>query len=410
MRALLFENDQQFWFETLRVLGHAAYGSSDIGEALATAERITPGDYDGWHDAWLATADRIAAEAERSQADEHRVSARDGFLRASTYYRTAEFFLHENPGDSRVAHAYDRSVECFRAFASLSDPVIEPVEIPYETTVLQGYFYRANNSDAPRPTMILHNGFDGSSEEMHYFGGAAGIERGYNVLTFDGPGQPSAIHHRNLVLRPDWENVVGPVLDYLVVRPDVDAARIGLLGVSLGGMLAPRAAAFDSRIAAVVAVDGVYDASVPLHRAIPLEYGEIVRRANVEQDEELDRILAEAIPASPILRWAFGHGQYVTGTSSPRKFLAAYMNFNLFGGVAERISCPTLVCRAEEDLFFAGNGGIEPEPDRLFSRLTGPRTLLRFTAEEGAEAHGHSGAQRLATSRIYDWLDETLRP
>lgn len=116
------------------MLGHAAYGGSDIGEALVTAERITPGDYDGWHDAWLATADRVAAKAERGRAAGHRISARDGFLRSSTYYGTAEFFLHEHPDDSRAAHAYDRSVECFHVFAPLNDPVIELVEIPYENT------------------------------------------------------------------------------------------------------------------------------------------------------------------------------------------------------------------------------------------------------------------------------------
>ncbi|WP_216892908.1 alpha/beta hydrolase family protein [Nocardia alni] len=408
MRALLFREDPQFWFETLRLLGHAAFGGSDIGEVIATAEGITPGDYDAWHDAWLGTGERIAAEATRSRAGGHRVSARDGFLRASTYYRAAEFFLHENPDDPRVSNAYERSVDCFHAFAALSDPVVEPVEIPYEGTVLRGYFYRARGSAGQCPTIVLHNGFDGSAEEMHFFGAAAGIERGYHVLTFDGPGQPSAIHRERLVLRPDWENVVGPVLDHLASRPEVDAARIALLGLSLGGMLAPRAAAFDSRIAAVVAVDGVYGASVPLHQPIPLPYAEIVRRADAATDPELDRILDTAISESPTLRWAFGHGRYVTGTGSPREFLAAYMKFNLFDGVAEKIACPTLVCKADQDLFFAGGDGIEPEPDRLYERLTCPKTFLCFTAAEGADAHCHSGAQRLALGRIYDWLDTVL--
>lgn len=408
MRPVVFPDDSQFWFETLRVLGHAAYGGSDFGEVLATVERIDSGDYDGWYDAWLATAHRLAAEANRAKASGHSVSARDAFMRASTYYRTAEFFLHGDPTDPRIDHAYDRSVACFHEAASRFEPVIEPVEIPYEGTTLHGYLYRAGDAGQSRPTMLMHNGFDGATEEMHFFGAAAGVERGYNVLTFDGPGQPSAIHGKKLVLRPDWENVVGPILDWMIEQPGVDEDRIGLLGISLGGMLAPRAAAFERRLAAVVAVDGVYDASTPLTEPLPLDLDEITRRANAAHDEEFDALLVDAIDRSPLLRWAFGHGQYVTGTSSPRAFLASYLRFNLFDGVAERITCPTLVCAAENDLFFAGDGANRPQADLLYEHLACPKTLLRFTGEEGADAHCHVGAQRLAMARIYDWLDRTL--
>ncbi|MEV4236907.1 MULTISPECIES: alpha/beta fold hydrolase [unclassified Nocardia] len=103
----------------------------------------------------------------------------------------------------------------------------------------------------------MHNGFDGTVEEMHFFGAVAAVERGYHVLSFDGPGQPGTRHHQGLAFRPDWENVVGPVLDYVAARPEVDADRIALFGVSMGGVLAPRAAAFDQRVAALIAVDGI---------------------------------------------------------------------------------------------------------------------------------------------------------
>ena len=262
MKPVVFADDPQFWFETLRTMGHAAYGGADIGEVLTTAQNIVAGDYDSWHDQWLATADRIAAEAETQLAAGHRTSARDGLLRASNYYRAAEFFLHGNPADPRIDHAYRRATQCFQAAAALFTPAIEVVEIPYEDTVLHGYFYRAAGSEGdgtPRPTMVLHNGFDGGAEEMHYSGAAAGSERGYHVLTFDGPGHPAARHLDGLVFRPDWENVVTPVLDWVMARPEVDQSRVGLLGLSMGGLLAPRAAAFEHRLAACVADDGVYE-------------------------------------------------------------------------------------------------------------------------------------------------------
>jgi len=105
-----------------------------------------------------------------------------------------------------------------------------PVAIPYENNTLPGYFYRAGEPGVPRPTVIMHTGFDGTAEEMHFQGVAAGAERGYHVLAFDGPGQGGAVHREHLVFRPDWENVVGPVLDYALTMPGVDGTRIALWG------------------------------------------------------------------------------------------------------------------------------------------------------------------------------------
>lgn len=404
MKPLLFGDDAQFWYETQRTLGHAAYGGADIGEVLSTAQRIVAGDYDSWHDEWSATAGRVAAAAERALAAGHRVSARDGFLRASNYHRSAEFFLHGNPEDPRIDAAYVRSVECFRAAAVLFTPPVEAVRIPFEGMVLHGYLYRAAGAGAGerRPAMVLHNGFDGTAEEMHFNGAVAGVERGYHVLTFDGPGQPAARHRDGLVFRPDWENVVGPVLDWLLERPEVDRARVGLLGLSMGGLLAPRAAAYEHRLAACVAVDGVYDlgqvstANFPGPRA----HTEVALRA--DSAPEVDAAIDAMIATNPTARWAITHGSYVMGTPTPRAFLASYLDYTLADGIAEQITCPTLVCDAEEDLFFAG------QPEQLYDHLTCPRALLRFTTAEGAGAHCHSGAQRLAFARIYDCLDDVL--
>jgi pimeloyl-ACP methyl ester carboxylesterase len=405
MKPLLFPDDATFWFETLRTLGHAAYGGADIGEVLTTAQAITAGDYDSWHDQWLATADWVAAEAEKMLAEGHRISARDGLMRANNYYRAAEFFLHGNPDDPRIDHAYNRSRECFHAAAALFDPPIEPVEIPYEGTVLHGYFYRAagSGSDAgPRPTMIMHSGFDGTCEELHWIGAAAGQERGYHVLTFDGPGQPAARRLDGLVFRPDWENVITPVLDWMLARPGVDPTRVGLLGLSMGGVLAPRAAAFEHRLAACVAMDGVYDLGLTVTQNMPGTRAEAEAVLRAASAPEVDAMIEQLMATDPNIRWAATHGQYVMGVDSPRTFFASYLDYTLADGIAEQITCPTLVCDAEGDIFFDG------QPKLLFEHLACEKTLLDFTTAEGAGAHCQSGAQRLAFGRIYDWLDETL--
>jgi pimeloyl-ACP methyl ester carboxylesterase len=399
----LFADDVQFWFETERNFGAAEYGGAQFGEVLATSARIKAGDYDSWYDAWNATADQVAAEAATQLAHGHRVSARDGYLRASNYYRTSEFFLHEHPDDPRVARAYKTSVECYKICAGLYDPPIIPVEIPYEHTTLPGYFHRVDASARRRPTLILHTGFDGSAEEMHVSGARAAVERGYNVLVFDGPGQFGPIHRERLPFRPDWEKVVTPVIDFALKQPGVDPKRIALMGVSMGGELAPRAAAFDKRIAALVANDGLYDYAASYFSTVPpTQRAGFEAMIKAEHAPAVDQMLAGIMKASPTARWAFIHGMYSFGVPTPRAYLAASLAYNLRDGVAEKITCPTLVCDAEGDLFFKG------QADQLYDHLTCRKTMVRFTNAEGAGAHCQIGASRLAFARIYDWLDETL--
>jgi pimeloyl-ACP methyl ester carboxylesterase len=158
-----------------------------------------------------------------------------------------------------AGHRRHRTRRGPEAAAPLLAPPVQPVAIPYENTTLPGYFYLAGDPGIPRPAVIMHTGFDGTAEEMHFQGAAAAADCGYHVLAFDGPGQGGALHRQGLVFRPDWENVAGAVLDYARTQPGVAGERVALWGLSMGGLLAPRAAAFEHRLAAVIAVDGVYD-------------------------------------------------------------------------------------------------------------------------------------------------------
>ncbi len=197
--ALLFKDDPQFWFEIERLFGAAEYGGALFGEVIAIARQIKSGDYDGWYDAMSGAADRLADEAASQLKRGHGISARDNYLRACSYYRSAEFFLHANPADPRVKRAFERSTASYRQAAALFSPVIEPVEIPFEGTTLTGYFHHADTTGEPRKTLLLCSGFDGSPEEMHWNGGRAAVERGYNVLVFDGPGQYATVHRQGLL-------------------------------------------------------------------------------------------------------------------------------------------------------------------------------------------------------------------
>jgi pimeloyl-ACP methyl ester carboxylesterase len=398
-----FPDNIQFWYEAKRAFGASSYGASEFGEVLATVNRITSGDNDSWYNEWNATAERVFAEAQSQRNAGHHISARDSYLRATTYFRASEFFLHGNPDDPRIYRAYGKSIEAYKACCALYDPPILPVEIPYENTTLPGYFHRVDESGARRPLFIMHSGFDGSAEELHGEGARAGIERGYNVLTFDGPGQYGPVHRERLPFRPDWEKVVTPVIDYALALPGVDPEKIALMGISMGGVLAPRAAAFEKRIAALIANDGIYDFGAPQMASVPPAQREaFIAALNQKDAPELDRMLEEGMSKSPTSRWAGEHGKFVMGELTMHATFAKTLKFNLRGGIAEKISCPTLVLEAEDDMFFKG------QPEELYEHLTCPKTLMKFTVEEGAGAHCQVGAHRLAFARIYDWIDDTL--
>ena len=275
------------------------------------------------------------------------------------------------------------------------------MEIPYEGTTLPGYLHHAERS--ARPLLIMHTGFDGSAEEMHWSGARAAVERGFNVLAFDGPGQFGPIHRQGLTFRPDWEHVVTPVVDFALEQTGVDPRRIALMGISLGGELAPRAAAFEPRLAALIANDGVYDFGASLAPVPEPQRAGFVAMLQAKEAPGLDQQLLRVAASSPSARWAFDHGMYAFGAPTPRAFLRAALDYNLREGVAEKIACPTLVCDAEGDQFM-GN-----QAQQLYDHLTCRKTLVRFTKEEGAGAHCEMGAGRLAFARILPWLDETLR-
>ncbi len=395
----LFFNDRAFSYEALRAAAYAPYDGADIGEVLATTERIEEGDWDGWHDAWFATAARVERAAESARAAGHLESARAAYLRASNYYRTAEFFVRDDPdGDPRLVDAWRRSAHAFTRAAELATPAWRPIEIPYGGTVLSGYFLPAD-AEGPRPTLLAHGGFDSTLEEMYFAAAAPALRRGWNALIFEGPGQGAALRMQGLVFRPDWEAVVTPVVDFAQELPTVDTDRLALLGMSLGGLLAPRAAAFEPRLAACVALDGVHNLRDALSHAVSDESTPVTGPA--ERLEALQKLIDARKSLPSHLRWMLSNGLWVFGVNTAKELVATLSAYDLTD-VAGKITCPTLVLEAEADHFFPG------QPRRLYDSLTGPKRLIRFTSEEGGAEHCHMGALALAHQRIFDWLDETV--
>jgi pimeloyl-ACP methyl ester carboxylesterase len=388
--------DQTFSFELLRAVGYAPYGGADIGECVATARRIRERDFESWHAEWRKTADRLRGTAEEALAAQHPVSAREAFLRASNYYRTAEFFLHTDPADPRLLATWRASRDCFAAAAGLLSPPGEPIEIPFEGTTLPGYFYRPEGTTTPRPTLIFHGGFDSTVEELYFAGAAAAVRRGYNCLSFDGPGQGRVIREQGRPFRPNWETVVTPVVEYALARPDVDPDRLALMGMSLGGLLAARAAAFEPRLAALVLFNGVYDVYANVLGDVPAP----LRGLFLRKSRLVNGLLAVAMRTDPAKRWALTNGMWTGGFASPAAYFQANRRYTL-AGVAEKIRCPTLVADAENDHFFH-------DARAVYEALTCPKQYARFTAEQGAEEHCQAGALAIFHQHVFDWLDDVI--
>lgn len=395
--AELIFKDPQYSFQTLRALGYSVSGGADVGEVLKTAYAIEAGDDEAWYREWSETAHHCENAGNEFLKRGNAIGARHEFLKASNYYRTAEFFLHIHPDDPRILSTWKKSRDMFLEAAELMPHPIVPVKIPFEGTTLPGYLCLADDSGTKRPLLIVHSGFDGTKEELYLETACFAVERRYNVLLFEGPGQGEVIRVQNLPFRPDWENVVKPVVDYAVTLKEVDVKRIALMGISLGGYLAPRAAAFEKRIMACIANGGVYD----FHSAANLSPEEEKYLDVPQAAEAMDKEIDKRMKSDPSLRWSMGNGMFTFHAKSPTEWLRMTRPYNM-REAAPKISCPMLVVDSEGDRDMPG------QAKKLYAALKCPKDYLLFTKEDGAEEHCQMGAMLVSNARILDWLDDVM--
>ena len=219
----------------------------DFQEVTAGLER-----WEDWCAAWSARA-AVHEELGRSAlAAGHRLSAGEHLARASVCYHFGKFVFVIDYEQMRRAHA--KAVECHNLALPLLDPPGERVAIPYEGSALYGNLRRPAAATRP-PIVVMCMGLDSAKEEMGAYEQPF-LARGMATLAFDGPGQGEGEYE--FAIRGDYEVAVKAVMDWVERRTDLDAKRAGLWGVSLGGYYAPRAAAFEERIRACVALSGPY--------------------------------------------------------------------------------------------------------------------------------------------------------
>lgn len=413
---LVFQ-DPTLSLQLLRAIAETYYKGADIGECLSTAYRIKEGDFESWHKEWMKTASRVHTYADNSLKDGHQTSAREAYLRASNYYRVAEFLLID-PEDPRIQTTSGNSKECFAKAAQLLSPhiIVDSVEIPYEGTILPGYFYSTADQEgltkdkkpSSKPLLIAHGGFDSTIEELYSAAAAPALERGYSCLTFEGPGQGAVIRKQKIPFRYDWEKVVSPAVDYaLKVHSDkdeedgyrsIDPQRIALMGISMGGYLAARAAAFEHRLAACILYNGVYDGYEAIASSLPKSLLDAIEHG---EKRVVDTIMGILMDLDNNISFNMKHGMWTVGVNTPFELIEKSKEYTI-RDIAHNIQCPTLVLEAERDDSFPG------QPKKVFDALSCRKKYIRFTEEEGAEEHCQCGALALCNQRIFDWLDKTF--
>jgi len=385
----LYFDDANFDGQLQRSVGKADSGMANVGECLAIAAQITPGDRDSWYSAWSDFASRLVGHADVARHAAHPVSARGGYLRAAEYFRQAFFFHRDDLDATELRTAYAASVAAFGQALPLLD---HPAEA-FAGEGFSGYVFTPNAAGRqPRPTILHIGGYDGTAEELYASAGAA-LERGYVFAAIDGPGQGSVLYDQRIPMRPDWEHVVPAMVDALVARPDVDPDQIVLVGRSFGGVLAPRGASGEPRLSAMVVDPGQFDMGLTLKSRL----GDMLDRVDdPAADPEFDSLLT-----IPPVRDLFAPRMVTHGVTTVRAYCADMLRYTSADTIGQ-VTCPSYVTDNETDLVSSGQGQV------LFDHLSCPKTFRRFTLDEGAEGHCEGMAPIVFWTAAFDWLDELL--
>jgi esterase/lipase len=400
---LHFKN-QDMDFYLMCLLVNASHEGATFGEVMETVSRIKENDPGSWADEWIALGEKSEARAQESFAKGHKTSARQAYLHAFTYYRWGTNGLR--PLDPRRAEIYRRFVSCFQKGAALLDASIEPIQVPWkyrgDGVRLPGYFMCPDDSGAKRPTLISVSGGEVYPEDQYFWGGAAGLERGYNILSITYDGQRAAP-----LLYPDWGpmgfEVLDPpgflahMVDYALSRSETDADRLVAMGFSAGGYYVSHQASLDKRLKAIVLAAPLYDLRALLEEEVPAP----LRKAS---PFVLNALTSLAGSLNPFTQVALDDAMYGARAGDISDFMHIVEQIPPVD--ISRITCPSLALVGE------GDSPQEIEQCRAFYEDVSSSKKAKhvFTQESGASSHCQVDNMPLLEQVVYDWLDEVLAP
>jgi dipeptidyl aminopeptidase/acylaminoacyl peptidase len=323
------------------------------GVVLTDFEEVTKSltSYDDWCRAWSVKAAHHEQLGREALAQGHNLTAGECLQRAGVYYHFGSFLFAHDPEQMKAAHK--KQIECRQLALPHLTPPGERVEIPYEGKRLAGILRKPAGVAKP-PVVVMAVGLDSTKEETDAYE-MPFLARGMATLVFEGPGQGEAQY--DFPIRGDYEVPVRAVLDYVETRKDLDAGRIGMWGVSLGGYYAPRATAHDKRIRACIALGGPFNMGDAFDSLPDLTRETFRIRSHAKTRDE------------------------------------AHRNANTLSleGIAERITCPIFIVNGRQDRVIPA-----ADAERLAREVKGPVTLMMI--EDG---------NHIANNRAYRWRSQS---
>ena len=335
-------------------------------DQLEVAQRMKPFNLDSWVAEWTRVAEKNQQMADQFAGQGLKVTANEFYLRASNFYREACW--PQPVTDSRMLPSYKKMRETFDKAWELVRPPFERVRINYEGTMLDGYFRKPNGAAGRKfPTVIAFQGADTMAEATIQNAGAY-MARGMAYLAVDFPGQGGALRLKDLHLPPDTERISKAMIDYLETRADVDANRIGMQAISMGGYGAPRCASGDKRIKAALMSSGSFCLQQDIFDYYP--------------------------PIQERVRWIIG----ARDLADARKKLADYT----LEGRARQIECPMLIGFSKDDRIMDPQGAY-----RLYqAAVNSKREMVEGTGHNQASNAG--GPRGMRSPVLPDWAAKHL--
>lgn len=340
---------------------------TDDPHELEVAQRLEPFNPLSWYNEWRRVADINEEIAQGYSEQGLMASANQFYLRAFRFHRAS--IVYQEDTDDTMMPGYMKMREMFDKAWDADPPPIERITVNVDGNQLNGYFRKPGGPEGTRyPTVIAYLGAD-SMAESTVLGSGSYTSRGMAVLVVDLPGQGAAKRLQHLYMPPDTERLVSDLIDYLETRPDVDADRIGLRGISMGGYSAPRAASGDSRIKAVWTSAGSHDVLRDLFEYYP--------------------------PIQDRVRWIIG----AEDLADARRKLVDYT----MDGVAQKIECPMLIGYGPTDRIMNPQGAL-----RLYEAAVNSDRQMWSDAGHPHHDEKSGGPQDLRLPTAQDWAAKTL--
>jgi pimeloyl-ACP methyl ester carboxylesterase len=382
-RFFFSSEDMEFGF--LFFLGMIVHGGCALGEMLYLVQQVDPKQPETWVQASVEIAERVNARARHSLNGGHLVSARDGLLRASNYHRWATAMLSPRKDRGQWEAQFKLARALFQEAGQLFDPPMEVLQIPFEGKNLPGYFLKPIDDPGPRKTLLVIGGGETFAEDLYFHIAPAALARGYNFATVDLPGQ-GGLPLEGLTFRTDMDVPMHTVLDHLLTRSDIDPERMAAYGISAGGYIVPRTAAYDQRIKACVANSLLYDLN-RVFKASVLQFGNLFKKHDPMTWYILDMIA---------WRW---------GASNPMGLLAKNREAKFDPSL---LTCPTLIVIGEGE--YTGSKEAQYQQHSGLEAIQNKHKELVITPlDEGAGHHVLGDNLALMSQVVLDWLDKVLK-